>query len=141
MDYQIIELPKRTTDGMGSLSFLEAGINTSFLIKRIYYIYDVPEGTQRGGHAHKQLRQLLFCPNGAIEILLTDGEQRTSVMLDSPNKALLIGPGLWRDMIWHTDKAVLCVAASEYYDENDYIRNYESFLQFKNQMKGEELHD
>ena len=140
MDYTVIELPVRATDGLGSLSFLEAGIDTAFPINRIYYIYDVPVGTQRGGHAHKRLRQLLFCPNGSIEILLTDGQSRASVMLDKPNKALLIGPGLWRDMLWHTDRAVLCVAASEHYDESDYIRSYEAFLQYKNLQDGGNTH-
>ena len=130
MNFQLIELPIRATKGMGSLSFIEAGIDTPFEIKRIYYIFDVPKGTQRGGHAHKRLRQLLFCPNGSIEILLTDGVQRASVLLDRPNKGLLIGPGLWRDMLWHTDGAVLCVAASEHYDEDDYIRNYQNYLSF-----------
>lgn len=139
MDYQLIELPIRATQGMGSLSFLEAGIDTPFEIKRIYYIFDVPKGTQRGGHAHRRLRQLLFCPNGSIEILLTDGRDRASVMLDRPNKALLIGPGLWRDMVWHSDRAMLCVAASEHYDEKDYIRSYEAFLQYKNSQEGESV--
>lgn len=139
MDYTIIELPVRTTNGLGNLSFLEAGTDTPFEIKRIYYIFDVPKGTQRGGHAHKRLRQLLFCPNGCIEILLTDGGQRASVLLDKPNKVLLIGPGLWRDMIWHTDGAVLCVAASEHYDEKDYIRSYNAFLEYRREQEGVEL--
>ena len=130
MDFSVIKLPIRPTQGLGSLSFLEAGEDAPFPIKRIYYIYDVPVGTKRGGHAHKQLRQLLFCPNGMIEIILTDGKMRATIMLDCPNKALLIGPGLWRDMVWRTDRAVLCVAASEHYDEADYIRNYEEFLEY-----------
>ena len=140
MDYQIVHLPVRTTSGMGSLSFLEAGVDTPFDIKRIYYIYDVPKGTQRGGHAHKQLRQLLFCPYGTIEILLDDGVEKSSVLLDDPCRGLMIGPGLWRDMIWHTDNAVLCVAASEHYDESDYIRSYEAFLHFKKEQRGEITH-
>ena len=135
MDYTILELPIRATNGLGSLSFIEAGLDTPFAIKRVYYIFDVPAGTQRGGHAHMQLRQLLFCPNGCIEILLTDGEQRASVLLDKPNKALLIGPGLWRDMLWHQEGSVLCVAASEYYDEKDYIRDYDTFLQYVSEGK------
>lgn len=141
MDYQTVELPIKRTNGLGNLSFLEAGTDTPFPINRIYYIYDVPEGTQRGGHAHKRLQQLLFCPNGVIEIILTDGKERVSVMLDQPNKALLIGPGLWRDMLWHTDGAVLCVAASEHYDETDYIRNYDAFLEYTAAQKSEEKDD
>ena len=140
MDYTILTLPVRATQGLGSLSFLEAGTDTPFPINRIYYIYDVPSGTQRGGHAHKRLRQLLFCPNGCIEIQLTDGTHRVSVLLDSPNKALLIGPGLWRDMIWRTDRAVLCVAASEHYDEKDYIRDYDAFLRYREDQKREDPH-
>ena len=140
MDYTILTLPVRATQGLGSLSFLEAGTDTPFPINRIYYIYDVPSGTQRGGHAHKHLRQLLFCPNGCIEIQLTDGTHRVSVLLDSPNKALLIGPGLWRDMIWRTDRAVLCVAASEHYDEKDYIRDYDAFLRYREDQKREDPH-
>lgn len=140
MDYSVFELPVRSTQGLGNLSFIESEADTSFQINRIYYIYDVPVGTRRGGHAHKRLRQLLFCPNGSIEILLTDGEDHASVMLDRPNKALIIGPGLWRDMVWHTDRAVLCVAASEHYDESDYIRDYDAFLQYK-EMKKEDEYD
>lgn len=137
MDYSILSLPVRATQGLGSLSFLEAGTDTPFPINRIYYIYDVPVGTQRGGHAHKRLRQLLFCPYGRIEILLSDGTERESILLDRPDKALLIGPGLWRDMVWRTDKAVLCVAASDHYDEKDYIRDYDAFLQYRKAQEEE----
>ncbi len=137
MEYKIFNLPVRATNGLGNLSFLEAEVDTPFQIKRIYYIYDVPTGTQRGGHAHKRLQQLLFCPNGVIEIILADGEESASVMLDRPNKALLIGPGLWREMLWHTGGAVLCVAASEHYDENDYIRDYDAFLEYINEKHSE----
>ena len=136
--YHLIQLPVRATNGLGSLSFLEAGTDTSFPINRIYYIYDVPAGTQRGGHAHKRLRQLLFCPSGCIEIQLSDGAQHVSILLDSPNKALLIGPGLWRDMIWRTENAVLCVAASDHYDEKDYIRDYNEFLSYRKEQEGED---
>ena len=73
--------------------------------------------------------------------MLTDGVKKASILLDRPNKALVIEPGLWRDMIWHTDKAVLCVAASEHYDEKDYIRNYDSFLEYKRQLEGEIRND
>ena len=114
----------------GALSFFEGEREAPFAIKRIYYIHDVPAGVRRGGHAHKKLRQVLFCPYGRILITLDDGEKRTEVLLDGPEKALVIGPGLWRDMLWMTDNAVLCVAASEYYDETDYIRDYQAFLTY-----------
>ena len=116
---------------MGSLSFFEATKDVPFEIRRIYYIYNAPEGTQRGGHAHRNLHQILFCPFGKIEIILDDAKARESIMLDSPDKGLVIGPGLWREMVWHTENAVLCVAASEYYDAADYIRSYDDFLTYK----------
>ena len=131
MNYDLIEIKTMSTQTLGSLSFFEATKDIPFEVRRIYYIYDAPAGTQRGGHAHRNLHQILFCPYGKIEIVLDDAKTRESVMLDDPGKGLVIGPGLWREMIWHTDQAVLCVAASEYYDENDYIRDYQEFLTYK----------
>lgn len=131
MDYQIKNIKTVSTETLGALSFFEASRDIPFDVKRIYYIYDAPKGAQRGGHAHRNLHQILFCPYGKIEIVLDDGTERESVMLDDSGKGLLIGPGLWREMIWHTDNAVLCVAASEYYDEHDYIRDYQDFLVYK----------
>lgn len=131
MNYKLIDNKTISAKHMGSLSFFEASRDVPFEIKRVYYIYNAPEGTQRGGHAHRNLRQILFCPYGKIEIILDDAKDRESVMLDDPGKGLVIGPGLWREMIWHTDHAVLCVAASEYYDEHDYIRDYNVFLKSK----------
>lgn len=131
MDYQIKNIKTVSTETLGALSFFEASRDIPFEVKRIYYIYDAPKGVQRGGHAHRNLHQILFCPYGKIEIVLDDAAERESVMLDNPGKGLLIGPGLWREMIWHTDNAVLCVAASEYYDEHDYIRDYQDFLTYK----------
>lgn len=131
MDYQMINIKTVSTETLGSLSFFEATRDIPFAVRRIYYIYDAPKGTQRGGHAHRNLHQILFCPYGSIEIVLDDANSRESVMLDDPGKGLLIGPGLWREMIWHTDHAVLCVAASEFYDEHDYIRDYQDFLAYK----------
>ena len=131
MEYQIISIKSVATENLGALSFFEASRDVPFEVKRIYYIYNAPEGTQRGGHAHRNLHQILFCPYGKIEIVLDDSAERESVILDNPIKGLIIGPGLWREMIWHSDNAVLCVAASEYYDEHDYIRDYQDFLAYK----------
>ena len=131
MKFDIIRIKSINAGELGCLSFFEATKDIPFEVRRIYYIYDAPAGTQRGGHAHRNLHQILFCPYGKIEIVLDDAETRESVMLDDPGKGLVIGPGLWREMIWHTDQAVLCVAASEYYDENDYIRDYQEFLTYK----------
>lgn len=114
----------------GKLSFIEAQRDCPFEIKRIYYIYGEPEGTHRGFHAHKSLKQLLFCPYGSIEILLNNGKKEKRILLDQPEKGLYIYSCLWREMFWQRDNSVLCVLASEYYDESDYIRDYDSFLQY-----------
>lgn len=113
---------------IGFLSFFESEKDVPFEIKRVYYIYDVPTGTKRGMHAHKTLKQFLWCPYGAIKIVLDNGKEKKEYMLDSPQKGLIVGEGIWRDMYWLKGNSVLCVAASDYYDENDYIRDYDEFL-------------
>ena len=135
MKYQIIPITTIDSGYAGKLSFFEASRDVPFEIKRIYYIHGVPNGARRGGHAHISLRQILFCPYGKIEIILDDGHKRESILLDDPSKGLVIGPGLWREMIWHQENSVLCVAASEYYDAKDYIRDYDTFLQYVNEGK------
>ena len=130
MKYSIIHIKTIDSGYAGKLSFFEGTHDVPFDIKWIYYIHGVPNHSQRGGHAHKKLQQILLCPYGTIEIVLDDGKERQSVLLDDPGKGLVIGPGLWREMIWHEENSVLCVAASEYYDESDYIRNYDTFLHY-----------
>lgn len=134
MDYEIIQLKTCTSDqeGMGKLSFVESSHDIPFEIKRIYYIYNVDAGIHRGFHAHKLNKQLLYCPYGKIEIIVDDGKNKESVILDNPSKGLVLYPGLWREMIWQQKDSVLCVAASEYYEENEYIRNYDEFLEYVN---------
>lgn len=127
---EIIEIRTRTTEGLGTLSFLESKKDIPFEIKRIYYTYNVDEGLQRGGHAHKNLIQLLFCPYGSIEVTIDNGFSKEKIILDSPNKGLIIENGIWRNMIWKMKNSVLCVAASEYYNEQDYIRDYDEFLKY-----------
>lgn len=134
------EITIRTTGSpeLGNLSFFEAEQDVSFPIKRVYYISDVPVGVERGHHAHKSLYQLLFCPYGEILISLEDGESKKEVLLDKPNKGLIIGPGCWRNMTWKKEGAVLCVAASEHYNEMDYIRDYDDFLSYISKKKDNE---
>lgn len=112
----------------GFLSFFESKKDIPFEIKRIYYIYNVPVGTKRGGHTHRELNQLLWCPYGKINIVLDNGEEKKEFLLDSPEKGLLVGKGIWRDIYWLEENSVLCVAASDYLDESDYIRDYNKFL-------------
>jgi len=126
---EIITIKTIDTDGMGSLSFFEEDKDIPFQIKRIYYTYNVPTQTKRGGHAHKDLQQILFCTYGKIKVILDDGYEKEEFSLDSPNKGLIIGNNIWRDMIWDNEDSVLCVAASKYYDEKDYIRDYKEFIE------------
>jgi len=113
-------------EGMGSLSFVEKEI-IPFSIKRVYYLYDVPFNGERGGHAHKDLFQVLIALNGSFELLLDDGSNTKKILLDSPNIGLYIPNGIWREMNNFSKNSVCLVLASEDYDENDYIRNYLDF--------------
>ena len=130
---QIKRISTTPTIGAGELSVFEAARDVPFDIKRIYYISKVPEGQRRGFHAHKELKQLLFCPYGEIQLILDDGEKREEITLNDPSVGILIEKPIWREMLWMVSDSVLCVAASEYYDTNDYIRNYEEFLKYQMQ--------
>ncbi len=111
----------------GSLSFFEGNREIPFDIKRIYYIFGVPEGVRRGFHAHKQLKQFLFCPYGRIQLILENRYGREEIELSDPTVGILIEKLTWREMLWIQKDSVLCVAASDYYSEEDYIRDYEEF--------------
>lgn len=113
--------------GQGYLSFFEA-FDIGFDIKRIYYIYGAPKDTKRGFHAHKKLQQIAWCPYGDITFILDDGHAKQSVRLNNPSEGLLVQQGVWHEMIWNKENSVLCVAASDYYDDNDYIRDYDEFI-------------
>ncbi len=125
---ELINFRKIGNLDIGYLTFFESNKDIPFDIKRIYFTYEVPYGIKRGMHAHKRLQQLLWCTYGKIEIILDDGNTKKSYILDSPNLGLLIPNGIWRDIVWKKEGSVLCVAASDYYDENDYIRDYDEFL-------------
>lgn len=125
---KLINIQKLGTNEYGFLSFFETNKDISFEIKRIYYIYNVELGSKRGMHAHKNLDQVLWCPYGSIEVILDNGISKEEFKLDSPEKILIVSKGVWHDMIWKSENSVLCVAASDYFDENDYIRDYNMFL-------------
>jgi len=126
----MLNLKKMSNGGLGYLSFFESQRDIPFDINRVYYTYDVPLDTKRGMHAHKNLKQILWCPYGSIEVILDDGVNQQSYFLDSPEKALFVLNGYWHDMYWRKEGSVLCVAASEYYNEDDYIRDYDTFLKY-----------
>lgn len=125
---RIIEIVTFGNEETGYLSYLEANRNIPFEIKRVYYTYGVPRNLKRGMHAHKKLQQVLWCPHGIIEIVTDDGKRKNSYLLNSPDKALLIVNGCWREIYWKKEDSILCVVASDYYDENDYIRDYDEYI-------------
>ncbi len=118
-------------DERGSLIALESNINIPFDIKRVYYIFDTKNGVRRGFHAHKNLQQVLIAVAGSCKILLDDGKSnKQELLLNSPNQGLLIDSLLWREMFDFSTDCVLLVLASDYYNEDDYIRNYNDFLEY-----------
>ena len=129
-DCQIIDI-RKYSDTRGYLSVIEGGLDIPFDIKRIYYLYLVPE-VARGAHAHKQLQQLLIATSGSVDVIMDDGSQKITFHLDKPWKGLLIPSGLWRDLENFSGGAVLMCLASEKYDAADYIRDYQEFLAYKN---------
>lgn len=116
-------------DERGSLISLEANKQIPFAIKRVYYIYGTEKEVARGFHAHKQLQQVAVCVAGKCRMILDDGKKREKIWLDSPAKGLLIEDMVWREMHDFSEDCVLLVLASEHYDEADYIRDYETFLE------------
>ena len=125
---QIVDIKTIPTINAGELSFFESNHLIEFDIKRIYYISKVPEGTRRGFHAHKTLKQILFCPYGRIQLILDNGSTREEITLSDPSVGIIIDKPTWREMIWLQKDSVLVVAASDYYDVDDYIRDYKEFL-------------
>ena len=129
MDVQIIDLPK-ISDPRGNLTFAEAQSMVPFDIKRVYWVYDVPAGESRGGHAHKRLRQLLIALSGSFHVTLDNGRERKTVLLNHPWQGLLIDTNVWRTLDDFSSGAVGLVLASEHYEEEDYIYDYEEFLDY-----------
>lgn len=117
-------------DERGHLVALEELIDIPFEVKRVYYMFDTKEGVVRGMHAHKSLEQLLVCVHGSVKVLLDDGTEKREIILDNPYEGLYVSNSMWREMSDFSDGAVLMVFASKYYDENDYIRDYNEFLEF-----------
>lgn len=124
---KLVELPK-ITDPRGNLSFIETGSHINFDIKRVYYLFDVPEGSVRGGHAHKQLQQLIIAISGSFDITLDDGFSKKRVTLNNPSQGLYVCPMIWREIDSFSSDAICIVMASLKYDEEDYYRDYDTFI-------------
>ena len=126
--YDCVILPlKKIHNKAGNITIVEGETNRPFDIKRIYYLYDIPGGESRGGHAHKQLKQLIVAASGSFNVLIDDGKNKKIVTLNRPDYGLLIIPGIWRELMEFSSGAVCLVLASELYDEKDYYRDYSEF--------------
>lgn len=129
-DCHVLELSK-IHNPAGNITIVEGEHNIPFNIRRIYYLYDIPGGESRGGHAHKELYQLIVSASGSFEVLLDDGLNKKIVRLNRPNYGLLVVPGIWRELFEFSSGSICMVLASHKYDEEDYIREYQSFKNLK----------
>lgn len=117
-------------DNRGQLVAINENKDISFDIKRVYYMYETTSGVTRGKHAHKSLEQILICTSGSCKVLLDDGYEKKTIVLNNPSEGLYIGSNIWREMFDFSNNAVLMVLASDFYDESDYIRDYNEFMEF-----------
>ena len=129
-DCSIIPLNK-VHNRAGNITIIEGIKDIPFPVKRIYYLYDIPGGESRGGHAHKELFQLIVAASGSFNVLLDDGANKKIVTLNRPDYGLMVVPGIWRELFEFSSGSVCMVLASHKYDENDYLRKYSEFLSFK----------
>lgn len=129
-DCTLIELDKHAHE-KGNITVVENGVDVPFDIKRIYYLYDIPGGETRGGHAHYGLKQLIVAVSGSFDVQLDDGNEKRTFTLNRPYQGLLVTPGLWRELENFSSGSVCLVLASLEYDEADYIRSYNDFLAYK----------
>lgn len=131
-DCTMVELDRHHSDRKGNLSVVENGQTLPFDVKRVYYLYDVPGGENRGSHAHKELSQLIIAASGSFTVTLDDGKCKRSFFLNRPYQGLYVKPGMWRDLEDFSSGAVCMVLASDVYLKEDYIRDYQEFLRFRN---------
>lgn len=130
---KIIELPK-IQDARGNLTFVENGSQIPFDIQRVYYLYDVPGGAERGGHAHKGLHQLIIAMSGSFDVVLDDGANKKRIHLNRSYNGLYVCPMIWREIDNFSSGSVLMVLASNKYDETDYYRDYTEFMQGREKL-------
>ena len=126
----VIELSK-VHNRSGNITAVEGNQDFPFNIERVYYLYDVPSGVERGGHAHIELNQLIIAASGCFDVILDDGKNKKVIELNRPNYGLHIVPGIWRELINFSSGAICLVLASRKYNELDYIREYSDFVNFK----------
>lgn len=129
-DCSIIEMDKHHSD-KGNITVVENGITVPFDVQRVYYLYDVPGGEERGGHAHRELRQLIVAASGSFDVIIDDGKLKRTITLNRPYMGLLVVPGIWRELVNFSSGSVCLVLASHLYSEDDYIRDYTYFSNYK----------
>lgn len=129
----MIELDKHHHE-KGNITVVENNVTIPFDVKRTYYLYDVPGGESRGGHAHRELKQLIVAASGSFTVTLDDGKVKRTFLLNRPYQGLLIVPGIWRTLDDFSSGAVSLVLASHGYEEEDYIRDYNEFLEYKSKI-------
>jgi dTDP-4-dehydrorhamnose 3,5-epimerase-like enzyme len=130
--YDCVVLPlNKIHNRAGNITILEGQTNVPFDIKRVYYLYDIPGGESRGGHAHKELYQVIVAAGGSFDVLLDDGENKKVVTLNRPYYGLLVVPGIWRELLEFSSGAICLVLVSHQYNESDYIRNYQDYLSYR----------
>jgi len=129
-DCSIIEINKHHHK-KGNISVVENFKTVPFDVKRVYYLYDIPGGESRGGHAHKELRQLIVAASGSFNVILDDGNIKRTYTLNRPYQGLLVVPGIWRELDDFSSGSVCLVLASHKYEDEDYIRDYDNFKKFK----------
>lgn len=130
-DCTMLELDKHHSNRRGNLTVVENGITLPFDVKRVYYLYDIPGGESRGAHAHKELSQLIIAASGSFRVTLDDGIVKRAFFLNRPYQGLYVKPGIWRDLDDFSSGAVCMVLASDVYDKEDYIRDYNEFIEFR----------
>ena len=133
-DCSLIKLDKHHSERRGNLTVVENGMTLPFNCKRVYYLYDVPGGVSRGAHAHKTLEQLIVAVSGSFKVVLDDGVNKKTFFLNRPYQGLYVKPGLWRDLEDFSSGAVCMVVASEVYQPEDYIRDYDVFLEYRRHL-------
>tara|TARA_Y100000356_G_C11168906_1_gene240212 strand:- start:202 stop:600 length:399 start_codon:yes stop_codon:yes gene_type:complete len=130
MNIERIDLPT-FSDERGNLTVIENLKEAPFDFQRVFYVYGVSAGEKRGGHAHVMTEQLLVCVNGGVTVILKDGKEQQTIHINSASKGIIIPAGVWAEQVYTTDNSVLLVLCSHLYMEEDYIRNYEEFLEWK----------